>query len=24
MTDHVGKSLLKFDEISYDLIKVLD
>ena len=24
MTDHVGKSLLKFDEITYDLIKGLD
>ena len=24
MTDHIGKSLLKFDEITYDLIKGLD
>ena len=24
MTDHVGKSLLKFEEISYDVIKSLD
>jgi nitrous oxide reductase accessory protein NosL len=24
MTDHIGKSLLKFDEITYDLIKRLD
>ena len=24
MTDHIGKSLLKFDEITYDLIKSLD
>ena len=24
MTDHIGKSRLKFDEISYDLIKCLD
>ena len=24
MTDHIGKSLLKFDEIRYDLIKGLD
>ena len=24
MTDHIGKSLFKFDEITYDLIKSLD
>ena len=24
MTDHIGKSLLKFEEITYDLIKSLD
>ena len=24
MTDHIGKSLLKFDEITYDLVKGLD
>ena len=24
MTDHIGKSLLKFDEITYDLVKSLD